>query len=300
MAIDEQRLQKNLDRIKKGQYVPFKLVRGGECGTPALWREKIVYEADKAQSFETLRSAADEGGFAIGKWQSPATVSILPELVHALEISGLWHLDAEPIEPGAEYINWSFTIGDADNSDTFDLVLAHASAKVMGLVELDTLMRRIAAWLYQSNQGYQLNCVSDIEESDQAIQVKVSVENNGTIGCNIPNPMVMDWNDTNYLSVEVALPEDPLNPTGLGLVYQSLPLKVEPNMVDRWQQAYLNLPPKTKITFPVAATFFKDQYKGGYLRSVYSCYEGNEMTDSVVDPSLDKLFGRAFSIEQPL
>jgi len=291
MSINLPRLLENIQQLKNGKTLPFHLSCITSCGTPELWNEEITYEYQGEQRYSTIRSNADAGGAAIGKWAGKAPSELFDELINAFEACQFWSLAPEPVLPGSELISWSFCIGEENKADTFTLYFGSESPLLTNLQELDTLMHRIPYWLKQKQSAANISCATQIIKSHAFISLK----NNGSETCVIPNPLATSWDDETYLKIEVAKPEEP---TGLGLVYKPLDLIFPEKIDEKWQEDVLILDPQKQLTFPVSA-LITDEFKSYYLRSVYSDYRTPDSLSDITNTDI-KLYGRAFSLEEKI
>jgi len=298
MSINLPRLLENIQQLKNGKTLPFHLSCVTSCGTPELWNEEIAYEYQGEQHYSTIRSNADAGGAAIGQWAGKASSELFNELINAFEACQFWSLAPEPVLPGGELISWSFRIGEENETDTFTLYFRSESPLLTKLQTLDTLMRRIPYWLKQEQSAANISCATQIIKSHAFISLK----NNGAETCVIPNPLATSWNDETYLKIEIAKPEDPNNPTGLGLVYKPLDLIFPEKMDEKWQKDILILGAQKQLTFPFSA-LITDEFKSYYLRSVYSDYRTPDSLSDTINTDISsniKLYGRAFSLEEKI
>ncbi|MFK5950505.1 MAG: hypothetical protein QM500_17265 [Methylococcales bacterium] len=295
MSINQSRLLENIEQLKSGKNIPFSITYITICGTPELWHEEITYDYNINQTYSTLRSQVDQGGSAIGKWQGNASIELFNELIKAFEISEIWKAKSEPALPGGELITWSFNIGEDKNNDTFDIYFTAESPLLMKLQSLNTLMRRIPYWLKQEVSAANITCSTLIDKS----VVHICLKNNGLKTCSIPNPLTIDWTDETYLKIEVAKPEDPNNPTGLGLIYKSLNLKYPDKLEEKWQQNSLDLMPQETLIFPLSAKI-TDDMSSHYLRAVFSDYRIVNKNKNIQnkEPQTIALRGRVFSFEE--
>lgn len=289
MSINLPRLLENIQQLKNGKALPFHLSCVTSCGTPVLWNEKITYEYQGEQSYSTIRSQADVGGAPIGQWAGKASNELFDELIKAFEASQFWSLAAEPILPGGELISWSFHIGEESEADAFTLYFGSESPLLTNLQTLDTLMHRIPYWLKQEQSAANISCTTQIIKSHAFISLK----NNGTETCAIPNPLATDWNDETYLKIEAAN-----NLSGSGLIYQPLDLIFPDKMDEKWQEDILILNAQEQLTFPISA-LITDEFKSYYLRTVYSDYRNPDSLADNINTNV-KLRGRVFSLEEKI
>lgn len=298
MNIDDNIISQKLDELKAGNIIPFSIKRGTKCGTPELWNEEISYDLGGSQRYHSIRSAVDEGGQAIGSWYSEADPTIFEELFAALEKSQFWTLQNEVISPGEEYVYWQLVIGEPNEQEKVSITFPYNSMLKKTLQPLDIIMRRVAYLLSSQKLGHELVVSVEIDRTTNPSKVAVSLQNQGNQACKVANPLAQDFDDFSSLSIEVAAPEDPENPTGLGFQYKSIPMKVQDSLESPWEQAYITLAPKQSIGVPILSIIDVKALHGHYLRAVYTGYGYSH--DNAIEENqklLPTITGKAFSIE---
>lgn len=262
-----------LDEISNDGSQPFALGRELVCGTPELWHELLLFRRNQLELHCTTRSAVDESGAPIGRWQRAATSQLGEELFNAVRSLELWTLPDEPVLPGQEAISWAYQIGPHSGQFT----IPSDSPQVFALADLDMLMRRIAYFLRQDLTGASLVCHA-VVDGDKA---SIELENPSTVDAVIPNPLAVPWDEVTYLRLEVAAPVPEPDPVGLGLVFQALPL-TRGDSEPPWQDPFVRLPAGQRIAVPVQTSLDRNALDAYYLRGVFSDYR---------EPSPDALDG---------
>lgn len=263
-----------LRRVAADPQLPFALGREGWSGTPTLWRELLVYRRGQAESYCTIRSTVDEGGDPIGQWIRDATPELGAQLLAAFEKAEPWRIPSEAISPGQNATTWSYQVGPVSG----EVTLRANSRANFALRELDTLMRRIAHWLLEARLGACLCCHVVHEAGSNRFGMAIS--NPGTVDALVPNPMLGPWGKQNFLRFELAAPVQDPDPTGLGLIFSSLPTRRLDVDDPAWSLPVLRLPAGgKKFALPVEARFDTPPARGSWLRAVFSNY-----TQPVVDP----------------
>ncbi len=298
MNIDDNIISQKLDQLRAGNIIDFSIKRGTKCGTPELWGEEISYVLGGNQRYHSIRSAVDEGGQAIGNWYSEADPTIFEELLAALEQSQFWTLQNEAISPGEEYVYWQLIIGEPNEQEIVSITFPYDSTLKQTLQPLDLIMRRVAYLLSSQKLGYELIISVELDRTTNPSKVAVNLHNLGNQACKVANPLAQDFDDFSSVSIEVAAPEDPENPTGLGFQYRPIPMKVLDSLESPWGQTYITLAPKQSISVPILSIIDVKALYGHYLRAVFTCYgysHGNSIEEN--QKLLPTILGKAFSIE---
>lgn len=283
--------------------VPLCIVRDSSCGTPVLWNESTEYVRGSVQRYDTIRSATDEGGDAIGSWWSPNDSSLELELLDQLQTYRPWERPEELSRPGQEVISWSFTIG------RFAASLSYPGDSEAGrqLSKLGMLMRRIPYWLIENTQGNSqsatLDCVAAVNSSGT---VSVSLENRGTHTVVCANPFLAPqaWGDSVYVAVELAAPLSKPDRTGLGLIFQPLEINLLSLEPEPWNQTHLVIAPGTSLQLPCEAHLPANMNMTGHsLRAVFSDYDtvpAATLEELVQSVGAIQVLGRVFSVARSL
>lgn len=268
----------------------FSFERTRRAGTPALWEERVAIAAGAQETFETVRSAVDDGEEPIGRWSAPATAGHVARLATALQASRIWTLASGPVSPGQTVIEYRYTTDAGAGS----LVIPGDSKLVFSLMALDNEVRGIANALCDSHSGAELVCrLSLVRETAQRLSAGITLVNDGNVRGFVPNPMLAGGNPDDFLRIEVARPEaEQPGVTSMGLVYSTLPLRLPAQLDAPWSDAYLLLEAHSRLELPVRVPLRITPGDRFFVRAVVSCYSPVRDVDGV-----PVLRGRAFSRE---
>jgi hypothetical protein len=118
----------------------FSLERVRRAGTPYYWEERIALVAGSDARFETVRSAVDDGGEAIGTWAAKATPEQLRAAARAMVEARVWERSSESILPGQDELHYSYSAAPGLGS----LQIAADSPLLFDLATLEGELREVA------------------------------------------------------------------------------------------------------------------------------------------------------------
>lgn len=251
----------------------FALQRVQVAGEPTGWRDEIAFERGQFQSYARNRSAADEGGAAIGVWRAPAEESRTQRLADALCRVRAWNCESDAgIEPGQEVVNWTCVTAQG----ILDLSAATSSALMRAFMPVDLELRRIANTLEEARAGAQMRTGLRVQMRGASGAVMLAFGNDGTRRYILPNPLRFSGgSEENYFRLELApMPEERPGETGYGAEFQSVPLALSPAgaAADPWQDEYFVIGPGERVVLP-STPVLGPLAPGAYLlRAVYSYY----------------------------
>jgi hypothetical protein len=292
MSQDSLRWASALERVATGvdPVDGFSIERVRRAGTPFYWEERITLVAGSDARFQTVRSAVDDGGEAIGSWAARATPEQLRSAARALVAAKIWERKSESLLPGQDELHYSYAAEPGVGS----LVIAADSPLLFDLATLEGELREVANTLRDGHTGAELRCAVSLQrESARRCVATITLENAGSRPGVVANPLLAPTHD-DYVRLETALPEA-VQPgvTGIGPMFA--PIEEPPRPTEwpaPWHEPYVLLPARSTLPLPLRIPMLITNNEQLYVRAVISSYAEPRSV-----AGLPVLRGRAFSRE---
>lgn len=250
----------------------FALGRVQRAGEPTGWRDEITFERGQLQTYSRTRSAADQGGAAIGVWRAPAEDWRTQALADALSRARAWNLESDPAgEPGVEMVNWSCITSHG----VLELSALPGSALLDALMPVDVELRHLANTLTEQRAGAQMRTALRVQTQGNSAALTLAFGNDGMRRFVLANPLRFPAGGADYFRVEVApMPRERPGETGYGAAFKPVPLRLPPTetLKQPWSEEYFVIGPGERIVVPAAPVIGPLQPGSYIVRAAYSNY----------------------------